>query len=127
MPPQAPSVVVDDEYEEPKYKIIDRGHVDIQDCVNQLKQVVNSTRPKELIVEIDLPLCKSTSNVKLDIFERRLYLESNKPNYKLDLNLAYPVSEEDGNAKFDKSKRKLVVTLPVKQSNVIEIISKILI
>jgi dynein assembly factor 2 len=94
--------------------------MDIQDCVNQLKQIVNSTRPKELIIEIDLPLCKSTANVKLDIFEKRLYLESNKPNYKLDLNLAYPVNEDDGNAKFDKSKRKLVVSLPVKQS-IIEI------
>jgi dynein assembly factor 2, axonemal len=111
---------ISDEFEEPKYKIIDRGHMDIQDCVNQLKQIVNSTRPKELIIEIDLPLCKSTANVKLDIFEKRLYLESNKPNYKLDLNLAYPVNEDDGNAKFDKSKRKLVVSLPVKQS-IIEI------
>ena len=44
-----------------------------------------------------------------------MYLESNKPNYKLDLNLSYPVDEDNGNAKFDKAKRKLTVTLPVKQ------------
>ena len=112
------------DYEEPKYKIIDRGHVDIQDCMNQLKQFVNNTRPKELVIEIDLPLCKSTANVKLDIFEKRLYLESAKPNYKLDISLPYPVNEDDGNAKFDKAKRKLIVTLPVKQLISVEIENK---
>ena len=110
---QATTTNQQDQYETPKYSIIDRGHIDLQDCVNELKVCVNSTRPKEIAVEIDLPLCKSASNVKLDIFEKQLYLESNKPNYKLDIKLPYPVNENDGQAKFDKTKRRLVVTLPV--------------
>lgn len=106
-----------DKYTTPKYSIVHRGQLDIQDCVVDLKLNVNSTRPKELVIEIELPLCKSASNVKLDIFEKSLYLESNEPNYKLDLNLPCPVDENNGSAKFDKTKRKLVVTLPVLQSN----------
>lgn len=110
-------IVTDDEnmFTTPKYTIINRGHADIQNFVNDLKLTVNSTRPKEIIIEIDLPLCKSANDLKLDIFEKRLYLESNKPNYKLDLNLPYPVNENDGGAKFDKTKKKLSVTLPVKE------------
>ena len=101
-------------YTEPKYKIVHRGKFDIEDCTNQTDQrVVNSTRPKELFISIELPLCKSSEQLTLDIFEKRLYLESNEPNYKLDLNLPYPINESESRAKFDKSKRCLNVTLPV--------------
>ena len=34
--------------------------------------------------------------------------------YKLVLKLPYPVCEDQGSAKFDKSQHNLVVTLPVK-------------
>jgi dynein assembly factor 2 len=98
----------------PVYKLVHRGQADIQDCaIEKSNFTVNSTRPKELLVNIELPLCKTSENLKLDIFEKRLYLESNSPNYKLDLNLPYPVNEKDSKAKFDKSKRCLNVTLPV--------------
>ena len=101
-------------YTEPKYKMVHRGKFDIEDCTNQTDQrVVNSTRPKELFISIELPLCKSSEQLTLDIFERRLHLESNEPNYKLDLNLPYPIDESESKAKFDKSKRSLNVTLPV--------------
>ncbi|KAL4239094.1 Protein kintoun [Mactra antiquata] len=75
-----------------------------------------STRPKDLVISIELPLCKSAAGVDLDIFEEKLTLTSEKPAYKLDLKLPYPVDDENGSAKFDKSKKALVVTLPVIQS-----------
>ena len=85
-----------------------------QPLVDPMQQIsVESTRPKELIVQIELPLCKSSENVVLDIFEKRLYLKSLDPNYLLDLKLPYPIKEGNAKAKFDKSRRCLNVNLPV--------------
>jgi dynein assembly factor 2, axonemal len=102
-------------YTTPNYKLIHRGQSDMQDYAsNDLTRYnVTSTRPKELVISIELPLCKSSKNVLLDVFETRLHLESNEPYYKLDLNLPYPVRENEAKAKFDKSKRCLNVTLTV--------------
>ena len=108
----------DPQYTEPVYTIVHRGQVDFQDCANQLdnlngSRLVNSTRPKQLFISIQLPLCKSSENVTLDIFEKSLHLESTNPNYKLNLNLPFPINENESKAKFDKSKRCLNLTLQV--------------
>jgi dynein assembly factor 2 len=101
-------------YTVPNHRIVHRGSADMQDFSHQIDHtIVGTTRPKELAISIDLPLCKSSGELIVDIFERRLYLESNEPNYKLDLSLPYPVNEKEAKAKFDKSKRCLNVTLPV--------------
>jgi hypothetical protein len=97
----------------PTYRIVHRGEFDMQDCTNPLVPQVRSMRPKELIVEIDLPLCASTSNVDLDVCERSLKLHCDSPKYSLDLLLPYPVRENDSHARFDKKQRKLLVTLAV--------------
>lgn len=98
---------------EPKYTITHRGVLDMQQFVNA-PDSRPSTRPQELIIRIELPLLKSAMNIQLDVFERRLCLESNTPaSYKLDLTLPFPVDEDHGNAKFDKSKSCMIVTLPV--------------
>jgi dynein assembly factor 2 len=108
------SVDAASKYTVPTYKIVHRGTADIHDFSAQLDNtIVTNTRPKELAISIDLPLCKSSADLILDIFEKRLYLESNEPNYKLDLPLSHPVNEKEAKAKFDKSKRCLNVTLPV--------------
>ena len=102
-----------DEFEKPKYNIIHRGYFDIQDF-REAPDAKATTRPKELIVEVELPLLKSAATVDLDVLERKISLESTTPaKYKLEIDLPYPVDEENGGAKFDKSKRKLVITLPV--------------
>ncbi|KAK6181059.1 hypothetical protein SNE40_008997 [Patella caerulea] len=97
----------------PKYSILHRAELDMQEYTNS-RNSKTSTRPKELVVSIDLPLLKSAASADLDIFEKRLVLESKEPaQYKLDIALPYPVNEDDGSAKFDKTKRCLIVTLPV--------------
>ncbi|KAH3858717.1 hypothetical protein DPMN_101343 [Dreissena polymorpha] len=96
----------------PKYSIIHRSDMDIQEFRNA-PDSRPSTRPKVLVVTIDLPLCNSATGVDLDIFEDKLSLKSEKPPYKLDLKLPYAVDDENGSAKFDKSKKCLIVTLPV--------------
>lgn len=105
-------------YTTPKYVIKYRDSIDIQDYTIGKLSKINAAIPKELIVEVDLPLLKTTSDVMLDVNEKTLSLLSEKPSkYKLFINLPYSVNKDDGSAKFDKSARKLFVTLPVKCKN----------
>lgn len=104
-------------YTTPKFLIKHRSDVDIQDYTYDAASKINATVPKELIVEINLPLLKSASDIDLDVSEKTVKITSEKPaKYKLDITLPYPVNEERGNAKFDVDYRKLVITLPVKSS-----------
>uniref|UniRef100_A0A672IBH8 PIH1 domain containing 2 n=1 Tax=Salarias fasciatus TaxID=181472 RepID=A0A672IBH8_SALFA len=86
--------------------------IDLQDfrCSRDSAQ---SPRPKEIIVTVDLPLLKSASDASLEVKDKTLLLESRKPAYRLELPLAYPVDEDRGEAKFNKQKRQLAITLPV--------------
>jgi hypothetical protein len=102
----------------PTYRFVHRGDFNIEDCTNSLQTHVHSLRPKELIVEIDLPLCSSSNNVDLDVCERSLKLHCLTPKYSLDLPLPYPVRESDSHARFDKKQRRLLVTLVVIQETI---------
>jgi dynein assembly factor 2 len=111
----------------PIHRIVHRGEFDMQDCTISLVPQVRSMRPKELLVEVDLPLCASTNNVDLDVCERSLKLHCDAPKYSLDLHLPYPVRESDSHARFDKKQRKLLITLAVikETPTIIEIDSNI--
>lgn len=98
----------------PKYTITHRSEVDYQDYAMDPDIRRKSTHPKALVVEIFLPLLSSAVPIQLDIFERQLKLVSTKPaKYMLEVVLPYLVDENQGSARFDKARRKLVVTLPV--------------
>ncbi|XP_045165132.2 protein kintoun-like [Mercenaria mercenaria] len=99
-------------YTTPNYTITHRSNMDLQEFRNA-PDARPTTRPKELVINIELPMCKSAAGVDLDIFEDKLSLKSENPAYKLDFKLPYPVDDENGSARFDKSKKSLVVTLPV--------------
>ncbi len=69
-------------------------------------------------MEVYLPEMTSAKTVELDVEEKKMTLESTEPaEYRLVVNFAYPVDEERGSAKFDRSTRKLLITLPVKAVN----------
>ncbi|XP_030641233.1 protein kintoun [Chanos chanos] len=97
---------------EPHHTLKYRSVVDLQDyrCA---RDSARSPRPKAIVVTVDLPLLKSAADASLDVSEKRLLLESQKPAYKLELALAYPVDENKGEAKFNKAKKQLTITLPV--------------
>lgn len=98
----------------PKYTIKYRSDIDIQEHAYNMHCKMNAVIPKELIVEINLPLLDSSVNVELDVLPRSLKMICNKPSkYKLDVNLPYKVLEDEGNATFDQTSRKLIVRLPV--------------
>uniref|UniRef100_A0AAY4BV29 Protein kintoun n=1 Tax=Denticeps clupeoides TaxID=299321 RepID=A0AAY4BV29_9TELE len=67
----------------------------------------------DIIITIELPLLRSAADAHLDVTEKRLLLISHKPAYKLDLTLTYPVDESKGEAKFNKAKKQLTITLPI--------------
>ncbi|XP_036397402.1 protein kintoun [Megalops cyprinoides] len=97
---------------EPHYCLKYRSYIDLQDY-RYSRDSAPDPRPKEIVIAIDLPLLKSAENADLNVTEKKIILESQKPAYRLELPLAYPVDENKGEAKFNKLKRQLVVTLPV--------------
>ncbi|XP_062506599.1 protein kintoun-like [Corticium candelabrum] len=98
--------------EVPHYTVVHRGFVDFQDYT-LARDAAPAKRPRELVVSVELPRCKSASSVSLDVFEKKIILESKKQRYGLDLSLPYPIDDSKGEAKFDKSKRRLTITLSV--------------
>lgn len=103
-----------EKYTVPKYVIKHRSDIDLQEFTHDKNAKMNAAIPKELVVEINLPLLNSTNEANLDVMEKSLHLQCEKPaKYKLDIQLPYSVNEEAGNAKFDKARRLLIITLPV--------------
>ncbi|XP_031703787.1 protein kintoun [Anarrhichthys ocellatus] len=100
----------------PNYTVKYRSFVDLQDfrCSRDSAQ---SPRPKEIVVTIAVPLLKAASDASLEVKERQLLLASKKPAYRLELPLAYPVDEDKGEAKFNKQRGQLTVTLSVLPSD----------
>ncbi|XP_034934740.1 protein kintoun [Chelonus insularis] len=101
-------------YSTPKYVIKHQSDIDIQDFRNTKDSKLHATIPKNLVVSIDLPLLRSASDASLDVQEHSLLVLSEKPaKYRLELPLPYRVDPDHGNAKFDMTKKKLIITLPV--------------
>ncbi|XP_034714440.1 protein kintoun [Etheostoma cragini] len=100
----------------PNYTVSYRSFIDLQDF-RYSRDSAQSPRPKEIVVTIDMPLLKAATDASLEVKERLLLLESKKPAYRLELPLAYPVDEDKGEAKFNKQRGQLTVTLPVLPSN----------
>jgi len=105
---------------EPKHTITHRGQVDIADFVESKTQS-SVRRPKELVIRIAVPAVKSAKYLDIETSELSFKLTttaSTKADYKLDLDLPYPVDADNGRAKFDKETRTLEVILPVQQQAV---------
>lgn len=112
----------DPDYTTPKYLIKHRSHIDIQDFTNSRNATQDQNVPKELVLEVYLPLLRSSSDMQLDVTEKTVQLISEKPaKYKLFLTLPFQVLENKGTAKFDKELKKLVITLPVKRKVLFEV------
>lgn len=73
------------------------------------------SRPRELILRLQLPKLDSAADIDLDINEKHLEFDSGNELYHLEMDLPFAVDPdaEGSSAKFDKSRHLLVVTLPV--------------
>lgn len=99
--------------EVPKYQIRHRSEVSLHDFRN-VSDSNTSARPKELVIEINLPLIGKASEIKLDIAQSKLHMESyGSKSYKLDVNLPYLVNDDKGKAEFNKDSSTLSVVLPL--------------
>ncbi|KAK5644394.1 hypothetical protein RI129_005694 [Pyrocoelia pectoralis] len=101
-------------YSTPKYIIKHCRHVEMDEFTEHKESKMNVATPKELVIEIDLPLLRSSADITLDVTEKSLQLTSETPaKYNLFITLPYYCNHDCGNAKFVKDKKKLIVTLPV--------------
>lgn len=101
----------------PNYTIKHCSKIDMGDFTNDRMCKMTATIPNELVLAIDLPLLKCSSDASVDVTEKWLTLISENPaKYKLELNLPYSVDSNKGSAKFDVCKKVLHITLPVKKA-----------
>ncbi|XP_069805937.1 protein kintoun [Dendropsophus ebraccatus] len=108
----------------PRYTIRHRSYIDLQDY-RDTRDSVPSPVPKELVVSVDMPLLCSAADVNLHIEGKDLSLESKRPAYKLQLKLPYLVEDDHGTAQFNKTKRQLVITLPVVQPDILRMLQNV--
>lgn len=111
-PPSALEAVPQPTPTEPRYGVVQRHLVDLQDY-RCSRDSAPSPVPQELVVTIELPLLRSAEQAALEVTGKLLCLDSRKPDYQLRLSLPYPVDDSRGKAQFNKARRQLVVTLPV--------------
>ena len=97
----------------PNYSFTHQGIVDYANLTNaRIKQ----NAPDAIIFKCQLPLLSSISGLDLDIDTNSISLFK-QGLYKLNVTLPFPVFEDQGTAKFDKSKKELIVVLPVRKSD----------
>lgn len=121
-----------EEFTVPDYSISERGVFDIAGSSDACGTPVTSS-PQFLIVRINLPNISCLTEIDVEVSEKRLVLTSvrkfdsttvknqtypKRPTYALNCKLPYPTLADQGKADWDKSKRVLTVSLPVKQISV---------
>lgn len=111
-PSSAPETALQPSPTEPRYRVVQRHRVDLQDY-RCSRDSAPSPVPQELVVTIELPLLRSAEQAALEVTGKLLCLDSRNPDYQLRLSLPYPVDDSRGKAQFNKARRQLVVTLPV--------------
>lgn len=103
------------DYSTPKYTIKHRHDVDLTEYTNELDAKLHVSTPRELVVDIELPLLNSSNECQLDVTEKTVFLLSERvgAKYRLNIDLPFKVNDKEGSAKFDVDTRHLVITLPV--------------
>lgn len=102
-------------YTEPIYRIKYRNEVDLQNNTMDRFCKMDILIPKQVMIEIDLPLLKSIQNTTLNVESSSISLKNENPKYKLNISLPYMVEKDGGSAKFDSDNRILKLELPIKK------------
>ena len=109
----------------PFYTISESGGFDLsQNTMADAAATLFSYRPSSIIYRVELPSCAKASQLDLDVSDTKIVLkslESSASNYELDVALLYPCHGDKGKAKWDKHKKTLAVTLPVKKPTAAEL------
>ncbi|XP_065368651.1 protein kintoun isoform X2 [Calliphora vicina] len=108
------------DYSTPKYTLKHRHDVDLTEYTHELDAKLHVSTPRELVVDIELPLLNSSNECQLDVTEKAVFLLSERAGakYRLNIDLPFKVNDKEGSAKFDVDTRRLVITLPVIRASV---------
>lgn len=110
------------EFTVPRYTIKHSHDVDLSEYTDELDAKLHVTVPRSLVVEIELPLLRSTAECQLDVTSKSIYLFSERQGakYRLKLDLPFIVDDKAGRARFDTDMRRLSITLPVVRKSIQE-------
>lgn len=98
---------------EPVVTITHRGEVDLTDSWNWRQSDKRVGVPKELVVAFDLPGISRASEIDVDVLGHSIVLSAGEKRYAASVALPFTVEETPAEAKFDKSKQRLVLVLRV--------------
>ena len=113
--PSAKKKVEEEDPAKPKMTVVHRGEIALGDYMQNMgmRDLPISSRPKELVIKLELPLMQSAADMDLDIKGGYLEFKAEKAGYNLKHKLPYPVDEATGDAKYVKAQKLLTVTLQV--------------
>nr|CCA21723.1 conserved hypothetical protein [Albugo laibachii Nc14]CCA21852.1 conserved hypothetical protein [Albugo laibachii Nc14] len=95
------------------HKLIYRGKHDWMDHMMCNGNNNDLKIPKEIIVKVSFPTRKNSSGIELEVSEKQILIKLSEEYDALEVDLPFPVLEDDGCARFDTNARELVITLPV--------------
>jgi dynein assembly factor 2 len=96
----------------PKHKVIYSSPVDLGEFIDNRYKTYK--RPKEIVVNIAVPLLENLKECKIDVKEKHLVFDV-KGIYYLEVKLDFDVVEDQAAAKFDRKRKELKIVLPVVQ------------
>lgn len=73
----------------------------------------SSSRPKELVVRVHLPMLDSISKLDLQVNPNQVVVTHADPDVNYEINLQFPVDKDKGKATFESEKHILCLELPV--------------
>jgi dynein assembly factor 2 len=104
---------IENTLETPKHSIVHRGEFSLQNFTVDRTEGLGARRPRELLVHIELPLLSTIASVELDVSDRDVRVHAPGVYAPLKIALPYRVDDAAAGAKFDKTSRRLTITLPL--------------
>ncbi|KAI8838793.1 pre-RNA processing PIH1/Nop17-domain-containing protein [Chytriomyces cf. hyalinus JEL632] len=118
-PPAVPSTQSIPQTTTPTYTVTHRASLAYTNYMQtRNRSEANPPRPDALVLSIDLPKCTSAAEVSLDTIKNgwSCHIHAGFSNgageYDVCIDLPFKVTEDGGNAQFDKARRVLRVELP---------------
>ncbi|OAE22441.1 hypothetical protein AXG93_2381s1370 [Marchantia polymorpha subsp. ruderalis] len=98
---------------EPKFEVVYRNHLNFTKFWDDNANLpTEHEQPTDIILRVELPKVMTMQDIELEVTEQNVRVAV-PGRYILQLHLRYKVDEEKGQAKFDKSKQQLHITLPI--------------
>eukprot|EP00050_Salpingoeca_kvevrii_P013906 m.31591 g.31591 ORF g.31591 m.31591 type:complete len:196 (+) comp5381_c0_seq1:98-685(+) len=112
--PDAGADAAEDPRPQPEYTIKYKQAITSEDMyLGMSGRDPSSASCEDLVVAIVFPGIRSASEIQLDVTDK--FLDARTTSHRLGLHLPHPVDAKNGNAKWDKDKSMLTVTLRMRR------------